>query len=63
MYMDSNALPRFNPARSVLFTLRDRVDKELKRLKEEGTSNPVNISKWAAPIVAVLKKARKTMFK
>jgi hypothetical protein len=52
IYVDTDAVPRFHPARSVQ---RDRVDKELKRLQEEGTLEPVDISEWADPIVAVLK--------
>ena len=35
------------------------VDKELTRLVEEGTLEPVEHSEWAAPIVAVLKKKKK----
>ena len=58
IYVDSDAVPRFHPARSVQ---RDRVDKELKRLQEEGTLEPVDISEWAAPIVAVLKSDKNSV--
>ena len=53
--VNTNAAPRFNRARSVPYALRDKVDQELDRLTKEGTLEPVEISEWAAPIVAVLK--------
>ena len=53
--IDPEASPKFHRARSVPFALREKVDKELKRLEEEGTIEPVEFSDWAAPIVAVLK--------
>jgi hypothetical protein len=58
IYVDTDAVPRFHPARSVQ---RDRVDKELKRLQEEGTLEPVDISEWADPIVAVLKSDKNSV--
>ena len=61
IYVDPNAEPRFNPARSVPYALRDLVDKELTRLQQEGTLEPVEISEWAAPIVVVLKRDKKSV--
>ena len=61
IYVDPNAEPRFIPARSVPYALRDLVDKELTRLQEAGVIEPVEISEWAAPIVAVLKQDRKSV--
>ena len=55
IFVDPNAVPRFHPARSVAFALRDRVNQELERFRMEGILEPVEISKWAALIVAVLK--------
>ncbi len=37
------------------FALRDKVEKELKRLENEGTIESIEYSDWAAPIVVVLK--------
>ena len=53
--MDPNTPPIFHRARSVPYAMRDKVEKELKRLQEEGTIEPVEFSEWAAPIVPVLK--------
>ena len=61
IYVDPNAQPRFSPARSVPYALRDLVNKELQRLQDEGTLEPVEISEWAAPIVAVLKRDKKSV--
>ena len=43
------------------FALRDRFDKELKRLQVERTLEPVEISEWAAPNVAVLKSDKNSV--
>ena len=61
IYVDPNAPPRFHPARSVPFALRDKVDKELQRLQDEGTLEPVEIAEWAAPIVTVLKQDKSSL--
>ena len=61
IYVDPDARPAFYPARSVPYALRDKVDMELDRLKEEGTLEPVEISEWAAPIVPVLKSDKQSV--
>ncbi len=53
--VDPEAKPRFCKARSVPYALKKEVDKELARLVEEGTLEPVQFSDWIAPIVPVLK--------
>ena len=58
---DPDARPRFYPARSVPYALRDLVNKQLQRLQEEGTLEPVEISEWATPLVAVLKHDKKSV--
>ena len=54
--VEPGAVPRFNPARSVPYALRDKVDQELQRLQDQGILEPVETAEWAAPIVVVLKK-------
>ena len=54
--VEPGAAPRFNPARSVPYALRDKVDQELQHLQNEGILEPVETAEWAAPIVAVLKR-------
>ena len=61
IYVDPETPPRFNPARSVPYALRDKVEKELQRLQEEGTLEPVEFAEWAAPIVAVLKRDKNSI--
>ena len=51
LLIDSTAKPR-----SVPFTLRDKVETELQRLESLGIISPVKFSKWAVPIVPVVKK-------
>lgn len=52
----ANAEPKFFKARSVPFLLKEKVEKELDRLQAQGIISPVKFSRWAAPIVPVLKK-------
>ena len=61
IYVDPATPPKFNPARSVPFALRDKVEKELERLQKEGTIESVEYAEWAAPIVAVLKQDRNSV--
>ena len=61
IYVDPKATPSFNPARSVPYALRDKVEQELVRLTEEGVIEPVEVSEWATPIVAVLKHDKKNV--
>ena len=61
IHVEPNATPRFIPARSVPYALRDKVDRELTRLQEEGTLEPVEVSEWAAPIVPVLKSDKQNV--
>ena len=56
LHVDKDAKPIFCKARPVPYAMREKVEKELDRLVEEGTLKSVQYADWAAPIVPVLKK-------
>ena len=53
--LPDNTQPRFIKARAVPFALRERFDKELDKLEEQGVWAKAEYSRWAAPIVPVVK--------
>ena len=55
IHVDPNAKPRFFRPRSMPYSVRDKVEKELARLQEEGMIEPVEVLDWAAPIVPAIK--------
>lgn len=55
IHVEENAKPVFCKARSVAYSLKEKVDRELDRLLEQGSIEPVKFSEWATPIVPVLK--------
>ena len=61
IHVDPYAVPRYNAAKFVPYALRDVVDRELQRLQDEGTLEPVKFAVWAAPIVALLKQDKSTV--
>jgi hypothetical protein len=50
-----SAAPKFCKARPVPFALQDKVEAEIDRLVKEGIYVPVPYSRWATPLVPVLK--------
>ena len=46
IYVEPDTPPRFFPARSVPYAMRDKVDKELQRLQRDGVVEPVEIAEW-----------------
>ena len=54
--VEDNAKPRFFKPRTVPLILRDKVEAGLERLEKRGIISPVKHSKWAAPIVPIVKK-------
>ena len=54
--LDVSAKPCFCKARTVPYSLKGKIEKELDRLVKEGVIKPITFSEWAAPIVPVLKK-------
>ena len=53
--MDPDYKPKFCEARPVPYALNERIEKELERLVKEDIYEPIQYSKWAAPVVPVLK--------
>ena len=61
IHIDPSVVPKFCKARPLLYALKEMVEKELQRLENLGIIKPVKSSKWAAPIVPVLKPDRKSI--
>jgi len=55
LYAKPDCKPKFLKARPVAFALKQKIDHELDRLESEGLVERVKYSKWASPIVPVLK--------
>jgi len=56
LLVPENATPKFFKARPVPFLLKEKVEEELNNLQSQGIISPVKFSRWAAPIVPVVKK-------
>ena len=54
--VDPTVPTKYCKARSVPYAMREKVSKEIDRLLEERIIEPVSHSKWAAPVVPVLKQ-------
>ena len=61
IHIDSTVPPKFCKARSLPYAMREKVEKELQNLETQGIITPVKFSKWAAPIVPVLKHDKQTV--
>ena len=55
LHLKDNVKPVFQKARPVPYALRTTVEKELKRMEDEGIFEPMEVSNWATPIVCVPK--------
>ena len=56
LHVDPQVQPQFFKACSVRFALKAKVERELARLESLGIIIPVQHSKWAAPVVPVMKQ-------
>jgi hypothetical protein len=54
--IDKDARPVFKKARPVVFALRDKVEQAIDLLVKQNVWEPVEHSKWASPLVVVMKK-------
>ena len=54
--LKDNVKPVFKPKRKVPFSSLETIDKELRRLEENGVIKKVDYSEWASPSVYVKKK-------
>ena len=55
LHVDPQVKPKFFKARTLPISIKDKVEKELKKLESLGIITPVKNSQWAAPVVPVLK--------
>ncbi len=55
IHVAAEAKPIYCKARPVPYSLKKKVEEELRRLQAEGTVEPVQFAEWAAPIVPIVK--------
>ena len=58
MLFDLEVKLKFCKAKLMPYALRNRVEEELDRLERQGVQKRVKYSKWALPIVTVVKDAK-----
>lgn len=56
IHLKPNATPKFLKARPVAYAIKDKVEKEIDRLVDEGVLRAVSFSEWATPVVAIPKR-------
>ena len=54
--VDNNATPNFYKATTVPLALKGKVEAELDNLETMGIISPIQFSRWAAPVVPVIKQ-------
>ena len=57
LHLKDNVKPVFQKARPVPYALHPAVEKQLKKMEDEGIIEPVEVSNWATPIVCVPTRA------
>ena len=56
IHIDPSVPPKFCKARSLPYAMRGKVEAELQHLQDQGIISLIKYSKWAVPIVPVLKQ-------
>ena len=56
LHIDRQSVLKFCKARSILFSLKKKVESELQRLEDAGVISPIRFSDWAMPTVPVTKR-------
>ncbi|CAF4341779.1 unnamed protein product, partial [Adineta steineri] len=59
LHVKPDSIPKFCKPRSLPFAYREAVEQDLNRLINTGIIEPVDVSKWAAPVVVVPKPGGK----
>ena len=55
LHLEDGATPKFCNARPVPYAIREKIERELERLKRDDIIEPTQFSDWAAPVVPVTK--------
>ena len=55
LHVNEAAKPKFLKSRTVPYLLREKVEKQLSKMEQQGIISPVQHSQWAAPIVPIPK--------
>ena len=61
IHVKADSLPKFRKPRSVPFHYKPLVEVALNKLLDENVIEPISHSKWAAPIVTVLKSDKESV--
>lgn len=54
--LNEGAKPIFCKARTLPLAYKEEVDKQLRKMEEEGIISPIDNSEWATPLVPILKQ-------
>ena len=56
LYLKKGAQPKFCKARQIPYAIHEKVSSEIDRQVEEGILEPVKFSRWATPVIPIMKK-------
>ena len=61
IHIDPLIPPKFCKAMTLPYAMREKVEKKLQQLQDQGIITPVKHSEWAASIVPILKSDKKSV--